>query len=224
MSASIRQLEKGIAYRFSDQSLAELALTHRSANKQNNERLEFLGDAILGFTIADELLRRNPQAPEGELSRLRSRLVNQQTLADLAAQLQLGDLLVLGPGELKSGGRQRVSIVADAVEAVIGAIYLDGGLEACRAVILMLYRELLEDNVPGIAGKDSKTRLQELLQAKGLPLPAYSVKSIDGEAHEQTFVVSCRINMLDEPTIGRGSNRRLAEQQAARKALQALGL
>lgn len=224
MTAVIRQLEKGIAYSFSDQSLAELALTHRSANKQNNERLEFLGDAILGFTIADELLRRNPQAPEGELSRLRSRLVNQQTLANLAAQLQLGELLVLGPGELKSGGRQRISILADAVEAVVGAIYLDGGLEPCRAVILKLYRDLLDDDSLDVTGKDAKTRLQELLQARGLPLPLYSVSSIDGEAHEQTFVVSCEISLLGKHTIGRGSNRRLAEQQAARNALQALGL
>lgn len=224
MSTRVRQLEKGIAYCFSDQSLAELALTHRSADKHNNERLEFLGDAILGFTIADELLRRNPLAPEGELSRLRSRLVNQQTLADLATQLQLGELLVLGPGELKSGGRQRISIVADAVEAVLGAIYLDGGLEACRAVILMLYRDLLDHDALGITGKDSKTRLQELLQARALPLPAYKVLSIDGEAHEQIFVVSCTISMLTEQTIGKGSNRRIAEQQAAQNALQALGL
>ncbi|MGB4249054.1 MAG: ribonuclease III [Pseudohongiellaceae bacterium] len=224
MSNRVRQLEQGIAYRFSDQSLAELALTHRSADKHNNERLEFLGDAILGFTIADELLHRNPQAPEGELSRLRSRLVNQQTLADLAAGLQLGELLVLGPGELKSGGRQRVSIVADAVEAVLGAIYLDGGLEACRAVILTLYGELLEHGALGVTGKDSKTRLQELLQAKALPLPVYKVISIDGEAHEQIFVVSCTISMLPEYTVGKGSNRRIAEQQAAENALQALGL
>lgn len=224
MSNRVRQLEQGIAYRFSDQSLAELALTHRSADKHNNERLEFLGDAILGFTIADELLHRNPQAPEGELSRLRSRLVNQQTLADLAAGLQLGELLVLGPGELKSGGRQRVSIVADAVEAVLGAIYLDGGLEACRAVILTLYGELLEHGTLGVTGKDSKTRLQELLQAKALPLPVYKVISIDGEAHEQIFVVSCTISMLPEYTVGKGSNRRIAEQQAAENALQALGL
>lgn len=224
MSAAIRQLEKGIAYGFSNQSLADLALTHRSASKHNNERLEFLGDAILGFAIADELLRRNPQAPEGELSRLRSRLVNQQTLANLAARLQLGELLVLGPGELKSGGRKRVSILADAVEAIVGAIYLDGGLEACRAVILMLYRDLLDDDSLDVTGKDAKTRLQELLQARGLPLPLYSVSSVDGDAHEQTFVVSCEISLLEKHTVGRGSNRRLAEQQAARNALQALGL
>ncbi|MDP1930335.1 MAG: ribonuclease III [Gammaproteobacteria bacterium] len=224
MTTSVRKLEKGIAYCFSNQSLAELALTHRSANKQNNERLEFLGDAILGFTIADELLRRNPAAPEGELSRLRSQLVNQQKLANIAVQLQLGELLVLGPGELKSGGRRRISILADAVEAVIGAIYLDGGLESCRSVILQLYRDQLEDDSTGIRGKDPKTRLQELLQAKGLELPVYKVLSIGGEAHEQTFVVSCAISMLTEHTIGSGSNRRIAEQQAAKNALQALGL
>ncbi|MES3006219.1 MAG: ribonuclease III [Pseudomonadota bacterium] len=224
MTASVRQLEKNFSYRFADDSLAELALTHRSAGRVNNERLEFLGDAILGFLIADELLRRFPDAPEGALSRKRSLLVNQQTLAILATTLHLGELLVLGPGELKSGGRQRESILADAMEAVIGAIHLDGGLEACRTVVLSLYAELLDSDSSAIMSKDSKTRLQELLQSRSLPLPMYQVVSIDGEEHEQAFTVSCQIHLLSECTFGQGVNRRLAEQQAATKALEALGL
>src|SRR5690606_8944676 len=136
-------LEKALGYSFSDPELAQLALTHRSADRVNNERLEFLGDAILGFVIADELLQRYPQASEGDLSRQRSALVNKQTLADLALTLGLGPLLILGPGELKSGGRQRASILADAVEAVVGAVYVDGGMQQCRPVILRLYGDLL---------------------------------------------------------------------------------
>lgn len=220
----IAQLERSIAYQFSDKALADLAMTHRSADKHNNERLEFLGDAILGFTIADELFRLHPDAPEGDLSRLRSRLVNQQTLVDIAGKLNLGELLVLGPGELKSGGRQRISILADAVEAVIGAVYLDGGLDVCRKLVIMLYQDLLTVHGGDEIRKDPKTRLQEVLQAKGLSVPAYEVVSIDGEAHQQTFVVSCQIAMLKKLTQGRGSNRRFAEQQAANKALQLLGL
>lgn len=224
MSDFIAQLERSIAYQFSDRALAELALTHRSATRQNNERLEFLGDAILGFTIADELFRRHPDAPEGDLSRLRSRLVNQQTLADIAGKLNLGGILVLGPGELKSGGRQRVSILADCVEAVIGAVYLDGGLDLCRKLVIMLYSDLLAAHEHQEIRKDPKTRLQEMLQARGHSVPSYEVVSIDGEAHQQIFVVSCQTAMLKQSTQGQGSNRRLAEQQAAQKALQLLGL
>ncbi len=224
MTVSVRQLEKNFSYRFADRSLAELALTHRSAARVNNERLEFLGDAILGFLIADELLQRFPDSPEGALSRKRSLLVNQQTLAVLAARLQLGEILVLGPGELKSGGKKRESILADAVEAVIGAIYLDGGLEVCRAVVLRLYNDLLDNDLSAVTEKDAKTRLQELLQARCLPLPVYKVESIDGEEHEQHFLVSCQITLLGECTLGRGVNRRVAEQQAASRALEALGL
>ena len=215
---SVRQLEKSISYRFVSQSIAELALTHRSAARLNNERMEFLGDAILGFLIADELSNRFPEAPEGSLSRQRALLVNQQTLATLATQLQLGDLLVLGPGELKSGGRKRESILADAMEAVIG------GLEVCRAVVLSLYNSLLGSDSTVVVHKDSKTRLQELLQSKSLPLPVYQVVSIGGEEHEQVFLVSCQISLLQESTFGQGANRRLAEQQAATRAIEALGL
>ncbi len=224
MTVSVRQLEKNFSYRFANRALAELALTHRSAARVNNERLEFLGDAILGFLIADELLRRFPESPEGALSRKRSLLVNQQTLADIAVRLELGEILVLGPGELKSGGKERESILADAVEAVIGAIYLDGGLEVCRKVVLSLYYDLLDNDSSSVTAKDSKTRLQELLQAKCLPLPVYKVLSIDGEEHQQSFLVSCQISLLSECTLGEGVNRRIAEQQAAGRALEALGL
>ena len=224
MTVSVRQLEKNFSYRFADRTLAELALTHRSAARVNNERLEFLGDAILGFLIADELLRRFPESSEGALSRKRSLLVNQQTLAEIAVRLELGEILVLGPGELKSGGKTRESILADAVEAVIGAIYLDGGLEVCRKVVLSLYYDLLDNDSSSVTAKDSKTRLQELLQAKCLPLPVYKVLSIDGEEHQQNFLVSCQISLLSECTLGQGVNRRVAEQQAASQALEALGL
>ena len=224
MTNAIAKLEKAFSYQFHSQALAQLALTHRSAEASNNERLEFLGDAILGFTIAAELFRRYPDAPEGELSRLRARLVHQQSLADIANRLQLGELLILGPGELKSGGRQRVSILSDVVEAVFGAIYLDGGLEVCNAVILSTYGDLLAQGGSEEKSKDPKTRLQELLQAKSLALPSYDIISIDGEAHQQTFVVSCQIALLKQATRGVGSNRKIAEQQAAEKALQALGL
>ncbi len=224
MTNAIAKLETAFSYQFKSRALAQLALTHRSAEPSNNERLEFLGDAILGFTIAAELYRRYPDAPEGELSRLRARLVNQQSLADIANRLQLGELLTLGPGELKSGGRQRVSILSDVVEAVFGAIYLDGGLEVCNSVILSTYGAQLADGGSEEKSKDAKTRLQELLQAKSLALPHYEIISIDGEAHQQTFMVSCQIALLKQATNGVGSNRKVAEQQAAEKALQALGL
>lgn len=217
-------LEKALGYSFSDPALAQLALTHRSAGTINNERLEFLGDAILGFVVADELLRRYPQASEGDLSRQRSALVNRQTLARLAGHLGLGHLLILGPGELKSGGRQRASILADAVEAVIGAVYIDGGMDTCRQVVLGLYGDLLSSQPADHSAKDAKTQLQEVLQARGEQLPFYQVVSIDGEEHQQTFVVTCQISLLPAPTKGKGSNRRVAEQDAATRALRLLGL
>lgn len=224
MSDTVKQLEKVLQYKFDDSGLAALALTHRSANKLNNERLEFLGDAVLGFIVADELLRRFSDASEGDLSRRRAELVNQSSLARIAQNLHLGDLLHLGPGELKSGGRQRISILADVVEAVLGAIYLDAGLDQCRAILLGFYGDELSV-VPGAsASKDAKTRLQEHLQAKALQLPRYLVEAIDGEEHLQSFRVSCHISLLPEPTFGSGTNRRIAEQNAAAKALQSLGL
>lgn len=224
MSVSVQQLETAFSYSFSDQSLAQLALTHSSAGAASNERLEFLGDAILGFVIAAQLYERYPEAPEGELSRMRASMVNQQTLAEIATAVQLGELLILGPGELKSGGRTRTSILSDAVEAVFGAIYLDGGLEAARQTILKIYGNMLDSTGQAERRKDSKTRLQELLQSKSLPLPVYDVLSIEGEDHRQTFVVTCQIDLLKQATKGSGSNRKLAEQQAAERALLALGL
>ena len=224
MSVSVQQLERAFSYSFADQSLAQLALTHSSAGAASNERLEFLGDAILGFVIAAQLYERYPEAPEGELSRMRASLVNQQSLADIAASVQLGELLILGPGELKSGGRSRTSILSDAVEAVLGAIYLDGGLEAARQTILQIYGNMLQSTGQAERRKDAKTRLQEFLQSKSLALPVYEVLSIEGEDHCQTFVVRCQIDLLKQATQGSGSNRKLAEQQAAEKALLALGL
>jgi ribonuclease-3 len=224
MPAIELQLEKAFSYSFADQSLARLALTHSSADASSNERLEFLGDAILGFVIAAELFERHPDATEGELSRLRASLVNQQSLADIANALHLGELLILGPGELKSGGRTRASILSDAVEAVLGAIYLDGGLDSVRLAILKIYGNLISNIGREERRKDAKTRLQEFLQSKSMALPVYEVLSISGEDHQQTFVVSCQITLLHEPTSGSGRNRKLAEQQAAEKALSALGL
>lgn len=224
MSVSVQQLERAFSYSFLDQSLAQLALTHSSAGSTSNERLEFLGDAILGFVIAAALYERYPDAPEGELSRMRASLVNQQSLADIAASVNLGELLILGPGELKSGGRSRISILSDAVEAVLGAIYLDGGLEAARKTILQIYGKMLLSTGQAERRKDAKTLLQEFLQSKSLALPVYEVLSIEGEDHCQTFVVRCRIDLLKQATEGSGSNRKLAEQQAAEKALSALGL
>jgi ribonuclease-3 len=222
MNASVRQLEHKISYKFKNKSLAELALTHRSANSIHNERLEFLGDSILGFTVAEALFSNFSEASEGDLSRMRSALVNKETLALIARDLDLGSLLLLGPGELKSGGRDRSSTLADAVEAVFGAIYLDTGLDACRNKVLELLSPYMPDASPGSVYKDSKTRLQELLQAGGQSVPIYEVVSISGEAHQQSFSVSCCISLLPEPTFGEGSNRRVAEQQAAQAALQLL--
>ena len=224
MSVSVQQLEKAFSYSFTDQSLAQLALTHSSADSVSNERLEFLGDAILGFVIAAHLYARFPEAPEGELSRMRASLVNQQSLADIATSVQLGALMILGPGELKSGGRARTSILSDGVEAVLGAIYLDGGLEAARQTILKIYGKMLHRAVPVARPKDAKTQLQEHLQSKSLALPVYEVLSIEGEDHRQIFVVACQVELLKHATKGSGSNRKLAEQQAAEQALLALGL
>ncbi|MEY3667177.1 MAG: hypothetical protein RL572_717 [Pseudomonadota bacterium] len=222
MATKIAQLERALAYRFRNATLAQLALTHRSANRRNNERLEFLGDAIIGFLIAEELSLRFPEAPEGELSRMRARLVNQQTLAAIAQQLQIGEQLILGPGELKSGGRQRVSILADAIEALLGAIYLDGGLSACRDCMLQLFAgEFLTQPAEELR-KDAKTALQELLQARSLPVPEYEVVAVEGTDHEQNFVVQCRTALTPQAMTGSGRSRRLAEQDAAGQVLQAL--
>lgn len=210
-----------LPYRFADQALAQLALTHRSIGKPNNERLEFLGDALLGAVIAEMLYDAHPKASEGELSRLRAQLVSGQALAEFARELELGDELKLGPGELKSGGFRRDSILADAFEALIAAVYLDAGFEACRSVVQDLFRE----RIAGIrrSSKDAKTRLQEWLQARGLALPQYELIGSEGEDHAKVFDVSCTV---DEPVPvaahASASNRRAAEQEAAETVLARL--
>lgn len=213
-----------LGYRFADPTLLRNALTHRSAGGLNNERLEFLGDAVLGLVIAEALYKRYPDASEGELSRLRASLVRKQTLAELARDLCIGDCLRLGSGELKSGGFRRDSILADALEAIFGAVYLDSGFAACAGLIIHLYAERLERlPVRPLAVKDPKTRLQELLQGRRLELPEYRVVSVHGDAHEQVFEVECRAPSVGETTLGYGSSRRRAEQQAAQQMLALLG-
>lgn len=222
MSETLAGLCRRLGYQFTQASLLEDALTHRSAGSRNNERLEFLGDAILNFTIAAELYQRYAQADEGELSRLRASLVNAQALAILSRGLNLGDCLTLGSGEMKSGGFRRESILADALEAVFGAVYLDGGFEACRGLILRLYRDTLTE-LPAVGDlKDPKTQLQEFLQSRKRPLPSYQVIDVSGEAHAQTFIVECQAEGLPSPCRGQGSSRRKAEQEAASNALRLL--
>ncbi len=211
-----------LGHAFTDQKLLRTALTHRSFGTPNNERLEFLGDGILDCVIAAALYARFPELPEGDLSRLRANLVRQDALHRLALDLNLGEALRLGEGELKSGGAQRPSILADALEALFGAIYLDAGFEAAAAVVLRLYAPLLEALQPGKVRKDAKTGLQEWLQGRKKPLPRYVLLEASGAAHEQSFAVACE---LDDPplrTQGHGSSRRIAEQNAAEQALKAL--
>lgn len=219
MKRAVLSLAARLSYSFCDETLLERALTHRSAARDHNERLEFLGDAILGFLIAEVLLTHFPEASEGELTRLRAKLVRGPTLADVARKLGLGDYLKLGGGELKSGGRDRESILADAFEAVIGAMYLDGGIEACRQSVLTIFQAQFDRISRKESSKDPKTCLQEVLQARGLSLPEYTVLQMDGAAHAQHFTVECRIEGFPETTQGCGRSRRRAEQEAARKAL-----
>ena len=189
---------------------------------KNNERLEFLGDSILSFVITSELYQRFQEASEGELSRYRASLVKGETLAAIARNFNLGDHIHLGPGELKSGGFRRDSILANALEAIIGAIYLDGGLEMAAKFILSIFEERLDAISTAASFKDPKTQLQEFLQSRKLPLPEYTVLTIEGHAHDQSFKVACRVAELDDATKGEGSSRRKAEQAAAKKALQLL--
>ena len=214
------QLERAIGHTFSDSSLLQTALTHRSHSSPHNERLEFLGDSILNGVIARQLFDRFPDVPEGDLSRLRANLVRQDSLHQLALSLSLGKFLRLGEGELKSGGSQRPSILADALEALFGAIWLDAGHEAASRVIVGLYASLLAAIVPGQPIKDAKTRLQEILQGKRLPLPKYSLIGTEGEAHAQQFKIACELDALRIRTEGSGGSRRAAEQMAAERALE----
>lgn len=219
MIKPVSELARRIGHPFVDESLFELALTHRSCGKKNNERLEFLGDSILNFVIADDLFARFPQAKEGELSRLRARMVKGVTLSEVARELGLGDYLRLGSGELKSGGYRRDSILADAVEAIIGAIYLDSDMETARGFILAWFKTRLEKLDLNETLKDSKTRLQEFLQSRRFALPTYELIKVQGEAHEQTFYIDCTVAGLAKPAKGVGSSRRQAEQEAAKNAL-----
>lgn len=210
--------EQRIGYRFSDRELLRAALTHRSHGAQHNERLEFLGDSLLNLTIATELFTRFPKLPEGDLSRLRAALVKRQSLYEVAQEIDLGQYLLLGEGELRSGGFRRPSILADALEAMVGAVLVDGGLVAAQTLVSRLFAERLVHLEPGAVEKDPKTRLQELLQGKRLPLPEYNVVEVSGAAHDQRFRVACRIASRNVVTEGDGPSRRIAEMAAAERA------
>jgi len=211
-----------LQYEFRDPALLEAALTHRSAGRRNYERLEFVGDAVLNFAVAALLYRACPDADEGELSRYRAALVSGSSLAEVAAELRLGEQLRLGGGEMKSGGHRRSSILADALEALLGAVYLDGGIGAASGVVEALFADRLGALPQAHELKDPKTRLQEQLQARGLPLPAYAVEAVSGEPHEQWFVARCEVGALDLQALGEGSSRRRADQEAARQLLETL--
>jgi ribonuclease-3 len=211
-----------LGYKFADESLLEQALTHRSAAKQHNERLEFLGDAVLGMVVANMLYMKFPNTPEGKLTRMRSTLVKGDTLAELGREAKVGELLKLGPGELKSGGNRRSSILADSMEALLGAIYLEAGIDTVETVILGLWKDRIAALNPNEHPKDAKTRLQEFLQSRRLGLPRYDVVEIVGKDHAQTFVVHCLVESLPEPVKGIGTSRRKAEQQAAEATLEKL--
>jgi len=213
-----------LGHSFREPALLRQALTHRSYGTPHNERLEFVGDAVLNCVVARALYDRFPDIPEGDLSRARASLVNQDTLAKVARRLGLGDAIRLGEGELRSGGDKRASILADALEAVIGAVFLDGGFDAARAVIDAAYDDILQDADPSALAKDPKTRLQEWLQARRIAVPEYVVLATSGEAHAQRFEVECRIPALGLATAGSGTSRRAGEQAAAAEALRALAL
>lgn len=217
----LQTLARKLNYDFKDYSLLSAALTHRSVRGDNNERLEFLGDSILNFIIAEVLYHKYPKAKEGQLSRLRSALVKGDTLAKLANKFEISQYLRLGAGEIKSGGAFRSSILADSVEAIIAAIYIDGGFEVCKQQVLGWFDKLL-DSVSGKELKDPKTRLQELLQASKYPLPQYTILDVEGEAHAQTFYVECSVEGMTTVTRGSGTSRRKAEQDAALQFLVTL--
>lgn len=216
------RLEKSLEYGFVQPELLRQALTHRSHSSPHNERLEFLGDSVLNCVVATLLYRRFPSLKEGELSRLRANLVRQESLADIATGLSLGNELRLGEGELKSGGFRRPSILADALEAIFGAIYLDADFHTVERVIEHLYRARIEKIDPRDASKDAKTALQELLQARRLPVPHYSLLATHGDAHAQEFEVLCAVPEINLEVFGTGISRRGAEQQAAQAALEKL--
>ena len=204
-----------LKYHFKNAKFLKSALTHRSKGADHNERLEFLGDSVVNFVIAEILYHQFPKATEGELSRWRASLVNRDTLADLAKEFDLGQHILLGPGEMRSGGHERHSILSCTMEAIIGAVFLDGGFEAARERIIEWYDPLLKTLSSAASHKDPKTLLQEYLQGRRLPLPIYTVENIEGEAHQQLFTVSCQVEGVTEKSFGKGTSRRRAEQEAA---------
>ncbi|WP_024850775.1 ribonuclease III [Hydrogenovibrio kuenenii] len=220
--AKLKRLSKALGYEYKDLGFLEKALTHRSVGSKNNERLEFLGDSLVNFMIADALFHQFEKISEGDLSRIRAFLVKGETLAKIGKEYQLSDYLMLGPGELKSGGYRRESIIADAVEAIIASVYEDGGLTPCRELVSRLYKERLNELEPEKVGKDPKTRLQEFLQSRHQQLPEYSVISVNGPAHAQEFIVSCYVGQLNRKFEATATNRRKAEQLAAEQALDVL--
>lgn len=211
-----------LGHEFRQAALLTQALTHRSHSSSNNERLEFLGDSVLNCVIATQLYQRFPQLPEGDLSRVRAHLVKEPSLAEIATRLDLGALLKLGDGEIKSGGAKRPSVLADALEALIGAVYLDAGFAVAESVVIRLYADLLQQLDPNTLGKDAKTMLQETLQGRKINLPSYTVIETQGEAHCQTFVVECSIPQLTISTQAQAGSRRAAEQLAAQLAYEAI--
>lgn len=215
----LAKLSKKIGYQFKDKNLLVQALTHRSAKGPHNERLEFLGDSILGFVIAEKLYEQFPKCNEGDLSRMRATLVRGETLVELAAEFNVSEHLILGPGELKSGGHRRNSILEDAVESIIGAVYLEAGMDTAKSLILAWYQTRLATLQPGQSQKDAKTQLQEYQQSRQFDLPDYQVDEIKGKDHNQIFLVICHINEPQLTTKGKGSSRRKAEQEAARSML-----
>ena len=221
MGADLVQLQTTLDYQFKNSHLLRQALTHRSFGVDNNERLEFLGDALLDLIVGESLFNQHPGADEGNLSRLRSSIVNKSALAGIGREWNLGEHVLLGAGELKSGGRSRDSILADTVEAVVAAVYLDGGLAACRKLVDAWTLEFVR-NPEARQTKDAKTRLQEKMQASGHGLPDYQVLAIEGEAHAQSFLVECRVEGLERVHRGRGRSKRAAEQQAALETLRSL--
>ena len=214
---NLQRLCKKLNYQFKNIALLKQALTHRSADPINNERFEFLGDSLLSTVIANALFHQFPQNSEGQLSRLRAHLVRGEMLALIAQESSLGDYLYLGQGELKSGGFRRASILADALEAVFAAIYLDSDFMTCQTVILHLFEQRLKDDSLNENLKDSKTQLQEQLQARKITLPLYRLTKVEGETHDQVFYITCKVPGLQLVTEGKGETRRKAEQEAARK-------
>ena len=222
MASSAKQLQERLQYTFSDQQLLVLALSHRSRGSQNNERLEFLGDAVLGLTISNFLYRRFSHASEGDLSRIRSQIVRAESLAEIARSLELGPELLLGQGEMKSGGQRRDSILGDTVEALVGAIYLDGGILSAERCILSWFSEQLNAVALDVPVKDPKTALQEWLQGRGRALPEYQLVKTEGEDHSRLYTMSCIIDELKSAATATASSRRRAEQLVAEKILKEL--